>query len=634
MVERRGFVDVSQARASALQHDILMEKKEEEVKLAEMEVHIRQMVMDVCQPTVERSIKLQNRCEHLEENLRLQNDWLKRITEDVHHTKEQIDVVGHFRVQMDEFWKIQTELEVKLAKHTKDILSQVEETQATCTGLISTTQRLRTSMDRHNEDSGHLRNDITKNQQHLDLGIKKVKEFLDSEVRRVDFSINQVKAMHNALSVEIWGPQEPEDLSPPSLRRLDMQVRQLQQTTREVLAELNQLRLLDAQVQKVTSVQAEHGSRITDLETDLSKLTDDVDTLAKDTKHEIKQTANMMASFSATLMHDIRGSFSQEVQQLQDIHQNVQKFLRETEESVHGLKEALQSSGRYLESTMREVRTDLDGIESRRKRDKLGLESIVNTLRSQVTATSDSTDKIVSGLEHVSSVIAMCLQSQRMTIALEVQDYADRKDKQYIAIMGRKGDAPAKVENLGQLRSIPYQPTAIVFQGTSFERPQLLSLTEKLVFTAQEALLKGPGAKQFLSRPGSRDPFSTFAGDAFNREYAQVQARQLAARPGSRGQPSARGSPTLSGEANDRFPSKDDWLRPLTTSTAKPFTADSSMSFDRLSTPCTSIGPGNSTRLPALPSISSDQMFTRSLDDNSLIAGDSINSRSAPLTAR
>lgn len=42
----------------------------------------------------------------------------------------------------------------------------------------------------------------------LDMGVKKNKEHMDSETRRLELGIQQVKDMHKALSDEIWGPEE------------------------------------------------------------------------------------------------------------------------------------------------------------------------------------------------------------------------------------------------------------------------------------------------------------------------------------------------------------------------------------------------------------------------------------------
>eukprot|EP00933_Yihiella_yeosuensis_P038033 TRINITY_DN32007_c0_g1_i1.p1 TRINITY_DN32007_c0_g1~~TRINITY_DN32007_c0_g1_i1.p1 ORF type:complete len:603 (+),score=115.69 TRINITY_DN32007_c0_g1_i1:152-1960(+) len=555
-------------------------KQEEEVKLAEMEVQIRQMVLEVTKPTVERAVKLQNHCEHLQTQLNSQGEILSRLTADVAETQKNLDVVSQFKMQLNEFWESQRQLELKLADHTKDVLAKVENTEQTCKGLLSTTARLSKSIDRNAEDSEFLRMDLAKMNSSVELGIKKCKDFLESEMRRIDFGMDQMKAMHHALCNEIWGPEEPDDLGPPSLRRFDMQIRKLQRTTKEVLYELKELRLLDVQLQKVTTTQGEHGERLVKLEKDTDQLESRIEKYNKDTKRDLKQTANLMAAYSANLMHDVRGTFTLEVKQLQDIHQEIQRFLKQTEDTVRGLSESLASSGRYLESSMREVRTDLEGLETRRKHDKLGLEENMLTLKTQVFSSVDTSQKMVGGLEHVISVLGMCLQSQRMDLALGIQDYVDRKEVNLVGTANnlKKGS----VTSLEALKFFPYSPSEILFQGNKFERPQMLALAEKLVFSAQEALINGPLAGGPQKGPGD---------DIFKQLQNPQGMRHGYARPASQSRRTIAG-----GQIFVEGKGKDDRATTAGTVASKPMTADSACTYGSLN----SAGGSNPLRLPPM----------------------------------
>ncbi|CAK9100879.1 USP domain-containing protein, partial [Durusdinium trenchii] len=411
-----------------------IEKQEDEVKHARLEVKLREMVLEVVAPTVERAVRMQNHCDHLSARIESQHGILTMMAKDVHRAMDQLGLVHEFKKQLDDFWGSQKDLELKLANHVREVLSNVEQCNHDCKTLTSTTERLSKQIIRAQQDSDQLRTDIFKMQTSLDMGVKKNKEYLDSETKRLELSIDQVKEMHKALSDEIWGPEEVTDFSPPSLRRLDMQTRQLEKTIKEVLAELRELRLLDAHVKRVTEIQEGHGVQLTELTDTSNEISQRVNQVNKDLKAEIKRTANLMSAYSANLLHEVRSSFSNEVKELAGLHQDVQVFLKETEASLHSLQESLHSSGRHVEASLREVRLDIESLDSKRKRDKIGLEESITGLQQQASHSSMSASQLGQTLEHLSSILGISLQGQRMIIALGVQDFVDRKDTTYVGL--------------------------------------------------------------------------------------------------------------------------------------------------------------------------------------------------------
>eukprot|EP00434_Breviolum_minutum_P017559 symbB.v1.2.015497.t1/scaffold1160.1/size134679/6 len=294
----------------------------------------------------------------------------------------------------------------------------------------------------------------------LDMGVKKNKEYLDSETKRLELSIDQVKEMHKALSDEIWGPEEVTDFSPPSLRRFDMQTRQLEKTIKDVLTELRELRLLDAHVKRVTEIQEGHGVQLVELTDTTGEISQRVNKVNQDLKAEIKRTANLMSAYSANLLHEVRSSFSNEVKELAGLHQDVQVFLKETEASLQSLQESLHSSGRHVEASLREVRLDIESLDSKRKRDKMGLEESLTGLQQQASNSSTSLAQFSQSLEHLSSVMGIALQGQRMVIALGVQDFVDRKDTTYVGF--KKGYTGLKLGPRFDFDSLTDVPCATV----------------------------------------------------------------------------------------------------------------------------------------------------------------------------
>ncbi|CAE7948598.1 unnamed protein product [Symbiodinium sp. KB8] len=331
-----------------------------------------------------------------------------------------------------------------------------------------------------NQDTDHLRTDIFKMQTSLDMGVKKNKDHLDFEVKRLEplgrqpaalwhthdvlhtesetLGIDQVKdagvrigvsgshceEMHKALSNEIWGPKEVDEFSPPSLRRRGLGLHGstwkvgatkfplIQYLGQQVLAELQELRQLDSHVKKITGIQEGHGEHLTDLTNISTEISNRCDTVNKDLKAEIKRTANLMSAHSASLLQEVRASFSREVKELAALHSDVQVFLKDAEDSLQDVKESLDSTSRYVEASLHEVRLDIESLDGKRDRDKQVLEDSLGTLQQQAESSATSLEQLGRTLEHFSTVLGLSLKGQRMVIALGVQDFVDRKDTTYV----------------------------------------------------------------------------------------------------------------------------------------------------------------------------------------------------------
>eukprot|EP00435_Cladocopium_sp_Y103_P029593 s1796_g7.t1 len=470
--------DAEQVLAGLSLAEANIEKQEDEVKHARLEVKLREMVLEVVAPTVERAVRMQNHCDHLSARIESQHGILTMMAKDVHRAMDKLGLVQEFKKQLDDFWGSQKDLELKLANHIREVLSNVEQCNHDCKKLTSTTERLNKQIMRAQEDSDHLRTDLFKMQTSLDMGVKKNKEYLDSETKRLELSIDQVKEMHKALSDEIWGPEEVTDFSPPSLRRFDMQTRQLEKTIKEVLAELRELRLLDAHVKRVTEIQEGHGVQLVELTDTTGEISQRVNKVNQDLKAEIKRTANLMSAYSANLLHEVRSSFSNEVKELAGLHQDVQIFLKETEASIQSLQESLHSSGRHVEASLREVRLDIESLDSKRKRDKMGLEESITGLQHQASDSSTNLSQFSQSLEHLSNVMGISLQGQRMVIALGVQDFVDRKDTTYVGFKkghtgGLKLGPRLDLDSLTDVPSEPSRKTGVQLDLAGLEKADL-----------------------------------------------------------------------------------------------------------------------------------------------------------------
>eukprot|EP00439_Symbiodinium_sp_Y106_P081192 s885_g20.t1 len=130
-----------------------IEKQADEVKHARLEVKLREMVLEVVAPTVERAVRMQNHCDHLAKRIESQHSVLTMMAKDVTTAMEKLGLVGEFKKQLDDFWGSQKDLELKLANHVREVLANVEQCKHDCKSLSSSTERLNKQIVRAQEVS-------------------------------------------------------------------------------------------------------------------------------------------------------------------------------------------------------------------------------------------------------------------------------------------------------------------------------------------------------------------------------------------------------------------------------------------------------------------------------------------------
>eukprot|EP00406_Dinophysis_acuminata_P075607 CAMPEP_0179266424 /NCGR_PEP_ID=MMETSP0797-20121207/29410_1 /TAXON_ID=47934 /ORGANISM="Dinophysis acuminata, Strain DAEP01" /LENGTH=540 /DNA_ID=CAMNT_0020974659 /DNA_START=1 /DNA_END=1619 /DNA_ORIENTATION=- len=456
------------------------------------------MVIEVVKPSVMRTAKLQTAYEDLLARVGKHGEMLQSLTAGMEELKEASELVRMFKAQIAEFNDAKRQFEAEIAQYQKDTLKRIEVAEMSCEQQKACCSRLSRSVDRVTDDMKAFDEDIKHIRQAVLDDLRSSREHMNQEIRRVDQSIKDADDLRQRLCDEVWGEVEPDDSSPPSFRRFDMQLRRSQAQLGQALEDLAALRRLDLEMVEVHEHRAALDAQLKAQRDAHDDLRQRVDKVADGVKQDSKQAANMMAAFTANLVQDIRGNFNVEVKAIRDAHKEMDDFVRQTLDSISTIDETCTTTGKQLEAALREMRLDLESIESRRRRDKQGVHEMVSRLEGSVVHAAESSQATLRGLEHVSNVISLSLQSERMSIALDVQDFVERKDTPYVGVRHAKltkSSRPARGTGLDPelLVRLVYQPHPVTFQGASVERPQLLALREKLVHAAAGGAAEGAG---------------------------------------------------------------------------------------------------------------------------------------------
>jgi len=546
---------------------MLQGRMEEEVRFAEMESRMRSMIVDVVKPTVYRTTRLQQEhdsmCKKFEEMCAMHQGVIDAQNE----AKAHIEMIQYFKEELDRFWHSNNALEDKMTVYQKTAMERILENEKTCESIQSTCARQCNNIDRNMQDVHRLQDLHKSLEVALEHSSQRSKERIDAEVMQIQHQIVDVRDLHQRLTEDVWGEEDCLDVSPPSLRRLDMQMRRTMSKLTEVVDDIGGLSKIEQDMLAIHKRQTIVEQQISTSDMACKDVRERMEKLADDSKKDFNQASNLMAALSANLVREARSNFSDEIKAAQQMRHDVDDFVRQTQASMTELEAHIRTSSKHCEAVLREVRTDVGNLDEKRKRDKQGLEEDMRGVRNRVGNALESTAAMLRGLEHVSGVMSMSLQSERMSIALDLQDFVERKDSHYIGICEtsiterwrgiRSADGARTPIDPKQMVRQTYQPKPVSYQGTSFERLQLLALREKLVHAAQEVLSQGPhkaGAKaqrqlggdmSFSPAPGFAPMIVGCMAETPSSDKAFRCASSCSARPGSRGQPSARGSPLL-----------------------------------------------------------------------------------------
>lgn len=519
---------------------------EEEVRQTEMESRLRRLITDVLKPSIVKVTRLQTdhetMCTKFQEMINSHNQVMSAQKE----AKEHSEMIGVFKSKLNEFWTFNNQLDDKINNYQKAAVQRMEELEHAVELNKSSIVRLGRNFERALEDTERLSANLKTTQVNFERGIQKNREQMEREVKQIHVMIGEVRDLHHKLEVEVWGPEDCNDISPPSLRKLDMQTKKHGLMLTEAMEDILKLQKLDEELMVVTKRQGISEVQVKELQTTTKDIGQRVEVCAQEAKADFKQASNLMAAFSANLVREARTSFKDELKHAQEMQKDVDNFVRQTQESLVQAHEFGHSMGKQLEALVREVRTDLESCDQKRGRDKRALEEQLRQVQTTVIAAVDSSESMLKGLDHVSGVISMSLQSEKMSVALDLQEFHERKDTPYVGVREsrvetmrlRNAKAASGVRQPGvdveALHRLVYHPQQVNYQGTNFERQKLLTLRENLVNIAQDVLQQGPDMKKKF-------------GDAAMAPDMLLQAQQPntgpVARPGSRGQPGARGSP-------------------------------------------------------------------------------------------
>jgi hypothetical protein len=520
---------------------------EREIETAELETRIRRFNLELVQPTIRKVTLFEHEMADFRNELVRSTTMINDLARIANKVDEQVIVAQGFREEMGK-WEnerrtAQANTSETIANMNQDLDNfrySLERKDAQIHSMQRTMDRMVGELSKLQEGNEALRHHVeTRQAQHSKI--------LNGAKTDLEVKIIALETKHHRLSDELWGEET-------GLARATMNITKTNDLVMSLSEEMKRMQHDKANVMQLEAVQDDVNELIRDANSNVTMLKQTVDTMVNDVKQHFKTATNTVAAHNATMLSEVRASYQEELSHTAKLRTDVMEYMKNTEANIKRLEETLDSGQGKTSEMVKIVSEQVDDLNRFRKRDNSEFSVQGLTMKEQISKVSTSSETVAKGLEHLSSVLSILMNSNRVAAALAQQEHIDRAK---VALMGYRdakptsskakkrsprpqtpteqagsetdygGEAVINVDNRclscsGQAQHVlsgfkmaclQYAPGPVNFQKQQYKREELIELRQKLLEQANEQLQQGPigSVTDFMDTVRRRD-FQTEAG--------------------------------------------------------------------------------------------------------------------------
>eukprot|EP00933_Yihiella_yeosuensis_P005899 TRINITY_DN110507_c0_g1_i1.p1 TRINITY_DN110507_c0_g1~~TRINITY_DN110507_c0_g1_i1.p1 ORF type:complete len:633 (+),score=131.09 TRINITY_DN110507_c0_g1_i1:44-1900(+) len=500
---------------------------EREIQIADLEVKIRQFILDLTQPTIRKTVVIESNIEALQADVALKSTQLADLMRMSQKVQEQVDVVEGFRQEMAKFdadrkhWQSEaTESLASMKQDQEAFRYQLERQEASIHSVHRTVDRVTGELSRLQDVSDAVRD-------HVDKRLAQQNKTLNTFKTDLEVKLVNLETRLNQLADELWSEETG----------LSKVIHDLGKTNKVVCtmnSDLIAMKHDKASIQQLNAVQEEVNNFTNEANGSINSLKSTVDRMMVDVKEHFKTATNTVAAHNAAMLQEVRCSYQQELAEAGQLRGDVMSFMSTERENRTRLEDSLCQSQGQTEELLRKVCQDVEEVGKMRRRDRNSSEVEIRQLQHSLETVQATSEKVAETLSHVSSIAWTLVQCERAASALDLQDDQDRgkialmgykeqeqkkdkdskkrsssqaRDKEKKESQGGRGDAAVldvdqrclscsgKAQTVlsgFKMACLQYTPGPVPFAKKFYHRSELLSLREKLLQQANDALLTGP----------------------------------------------------------------------------------------------------------------------------------------------
>lgn len=574
-----------------------VQKKEHEIVCAEIELHLRQLVTQILKPSIDKYALMESELEIQKEKIASYAEAFADVLVMKGHLNEVREMTSILRDELEQRDNDNRNFQSSCQTKFSDINSELRDIRFQLDQKGSKIQHLQREVERKGVEIKQIQTLQEETRRDIDSQVEEIKERHNKTEQELTQQMNAIDAGQQNFQEVLWGDDQ-------GLRKVDAQISAINKS-------ISILPDLQAALDQGSKRQGAVEDKMTHAQNWLKKAQQDMQELektftrqTKDVKEKMRESSNQYAATHAAMMANLKQQHEHEYGQVRKLRTDVECFVKQSSDRVKTIESDVAKQTNAWESLHREFRSDLEEFNKKRKRDKLTMDLEFKEVKKYMTGTTQQFQPIWKTVDHFNGVIGILVEAFKVDVALNMQDYNDRRQISWLGgpndlhkplkpYEGLKGLQAAKssgqnsmskeelvdLRKVTKLKRMNYFPGDVLYGNTHYERPDLIQIMSKLLEKAGIALERGPSANGVNGRGQSRErvipegsPLLEETGalsgkmSMFDTAMAEIpatddstdrpdssklppyrggsrgQARLSGARPGSVGQPGAVGS--------------------------------------------------------------------------------------------
>eukprot|EP00920_Eleutheroschizon_duboscqi_P042893 GHVT01102132.1.p1 GENE.GHVT01102132.1~~GHVT01102132.1.p1 ORF type:complete len:570 (-),score=82.48 GHVT01102132.1:1026-2651(-) len=450
-----------------------------EVEKVEFETRMRQLIVELLEPTIKRVSRHEAEGAAIRKQLAKHADALKESQTLAVQAQQQLATVDYFKEELAKWDTQRRNQEAKVAEDIAFMRQDLDSFRLDLERKDGSIESLQRMNDRMNTQVTRVIELQDQHSQHTDERADKIAKQLHQMRRDVELQIVGLQTKHDTLADELWGEETGLAKVAGELQRTNEVVAELSESSRHLEATKASTDQLDA-VQKSNKEGVQANVR------DLQVLRQSVTSVVTEVKEHFQTASNTISAHNATMLSEVRQAYQEELQHAAQVRADIVKFSNETAQQVANVQKDVETTREQMETKIEEVHNEVEDLNGKRHRDKSSQDIEVRQLKKRLGGVFDNSDLVLKSLEHLSSVVSMVLESNRVAVALEIQDDIDRRR---VALMGYK-ESQASGGSSGSGSTTARQSRASVGRGGSVSvstggpggaMPPVISLDQRCV---------------------------------------------------------------------------------------------------------------------------------------------------------
>merc|ERR1719271_1865199 len=410
--------------------ELLDERAQLEVVLAQMETRLRSMISDLMQPTIAKTSNVMADLEAMKGIVSQHTRGLQEVQLGQLKVTEQVATIASFREDMAK-WDTQ--------RRTHE--SQVEESLQ---GMQQKLEEYRYSLEQKESVLHHLHRNVERCAMELNRqgdSLHGKEDFLEARIDEQSRKINQEKAEWEvkiaglelklaALTDELWGEQT-------GLAKVAGELKKAHSSFEKLEAAVDTLKEGKAEAAQLDRLRAEVGKMVHEANSSVSSMRQTVGNVVNDVREHFRTASQTISAHNATFITEVRQQYQVELEKAAGVRQEVLNFMQHVERTIQDQDARVAGTAAKASALAAEAREEVEELNRRRKRDKTSADNELKALKKRLGGVFDNSDAVLKGIEHLYDVIQMMLEGEFIASSLEMQDSIDKKK---IALMGVKDD--------------------------------------------------------------------------------------------------------------------------------------------------------------------------------------------------